>query len=1178
MFKQFLKYLITVFLVIFIHSAGLAQGQSEGIQTLVDEMVNSSDKNEINHGKISKNPNVPLLNNEKSINNLSSDIKIAKNDHEHSIIKKYFKVQTGDNLNFFGSDEFNQKQDDNLFFFNTVGDQYQLAPGDVLQITLRGLDSSSNQYQIENDGTIIVEDLYPINIDGLNLKEVKDYISEIIQIDDASAEVFVSLKSARLVTVQISGNVNSPRTIAVPAYTPLSRVIAHAGGINNSGSLRNIYLSQSDENTKIIDFYEFLQKPTIITDPLIRTSARIFVPNLGPTVAATGFLARPGIYELKQNKVKVEELLKLTGTTFLPSGSTLKILFYDNDGRTKSRKVTKDEIIYQGESLKVDFIETREVNISKIFGSVVKDYTLIPDDVISVKSALKGGAALSSEAYTPFALIIGKNNKNKAINLNEALINENITLPLGADLKVFNQEEYMSLLSINPNKSSNPIVSKLANTEVAEIYLDGKLIAYIPPNENSNLSDSIKDFYKPTSKTVYDIIFLKNKNGVNAFSMNDALSSSRKISLNAGDSLFIFENTFFEKLLKSISKIGVDTPSNTLIENVATVEGLQFNQQQREKENILARNLSYSKKILQKANITEIRLDGDLLTILPYFEGINSAKVLETLSGTLPNIINEFTIITDRRSDTAPMIKNLNETFILEKNQTINLISNRFYQDIISKYYTQYNDEFFNIVRSSDAVKVYVDGRLKLLMPPYFSVSDLDSFNLHINNAQLYRLFITLTKKKVNSSVWSTSIYDAKKLFSKENKVILYPFNEIDLFTKNFIKKEFIIQNQTVGDINDFKTDSEIYDKDATKKVELAKEDDNNSNLEFLIDELQSKNVSNRIKQSKSLMQYSLKTIVGGINFQGQYPVADGISLSEFILSAGGLKYKNYNTKVFITNTLNQNGRLIRKDPIIIDYSTLTEKKYILDGNYYINIVLPINDAINGQIELIGELLRPGKYVFSRSETLPDIINRAGGLSDIAFPLGAVLQRESIKKEQIASNNLLADQLEASIISVVQTDIDSADDQVEAVLGFANQLRTQEVSGRLSLNILDSDPSRPIYLEDGDILTIPKRPSHVTVLGAVQNKTNTMYNANYSIADYVKNAGGLTKVADYRKTFILLPNGESVLTDNNTIIPVGSVIIVPPKVDKLSILGLTDILSRVLGNIATSILAINNVN
>jgi protein involved in polysaccharide export with SLBB domain len=43
-------------------------------------------------------------------------------------------------------------------------------------------------------------------------------------------------------------------------------------------------------------------------------------------------------------------------------------------------------------------------------------------------------------------------------------------------------------------------------------------------------------------------------------------------------------------------------------------------------------------------------------------------------------------------------------------------------------------------------------------------------------------------------------------------------------------------------------------------------------------------------------------------------------------------------------------------------------------------------------------VLVPGKYSFTRSEKLQDIIKRAGGLSDVAYPLGAELQRESAKE------------------------------------------------------------------------------------------------------------------------------------------------------------------------------------
>ena len=248
----------------------------------------------------------------------------------------------------------------------------------------------------------------------------------------------------------------------------------------------------------------------------------------------------------------------------------------------------------------------------------------------------------------------------------------------------------------------------------------------------------------------------------------------------------------------------------------------------------------------------------------------------------------------------------------------------------------------------------------------------------------------------------------------------------------------------------------------------------------------------------------------------------------------------------------------------------------ILSGEYYVNIPTAINEAINGFVNLSGEFKVPGDYSFSSSETLSDIMQRAGGLTDTAFPLGAVLERKSIKAQEKESNNILASQLEASVLTLAQSDIDGVGEQIKAVLGFAQQLRNQPTTGRMTINIMDLNNN--LYLQDGDKLMLPKRPSHVSVVGAVQRTTVASYNSNKTYKDYIFSAGGLTKMADIRKAYLLLPNGESRLVDNNTVIPVGSVVVVPPKIDKLSILGLTDIISRVMGNIATSILAINNVN
>ena len=324
-------------------------------------------------------------------------------------------------------------------------------------------------------------------------------------------------------------------------------------------------------------------------------------------------------------------------------------------------------------------------------------------------------------------------------------------------------------------------------------------------------------------------------------------------------------------------------------------------------------------------------------------------------------------------------------------------------------------------------------------------------------------------------------------------------------------------------------------------------------------------------------MKNSLRTISGSVRFPGSYPVADSINISDFI-STAGLIESTAKSEIHITKAIKQENRLIRNNPVIFKSNDPELKELKLSGLYYLDVPLAINDAITGVIQIKGEVLIPGSYSFTRSETVQSIIRRAGGLSDVAFPLGAVLQRMSVKDQEKETNSILADHLEASVLNIAQSSLKEAGDQVQVVLGFANQLRRQPTVGRMALNILEENSSNPVFLEDGDVLTIPKRPSHVTIVGAVQRTTVASYTKGESFNHYVQAAGGSTKIADIRKSYLLLPSGESRKLNKSTVIPVGSVVIIPPRLDRLSILGTTDIISRVLGNIASSILAIQNVD
>ena len=210
------------------------------------------------------------------------------------------------------------------------------------------------------------------------------------------------------------------------------------------------------------------------------------------------------------------------------------------------------------------------------------------------------------------------------------------------------------------------------------------------------------------------------------------------------------------------------------------------------------------------------------------------------------------------------------------------------------------------------------------------------------------------------------------------------------------------------------------------------------------------------------------------------------------------------------------------------------------------------------------------------------MIKRAGGLTKVAYPLGLNFSRNTLKDQEQQTNLILANKLEQSIISLSQNQKEGAGDQINAILTYAKQLRTLPVNGRQTVNYANLSQADNIYLEDGDNIFIPKRPSHVSISGRVQNATIASYEKNKKIEDYIEDAGGFDRIADIKNIFVTLPNGQSLTQESlkkaGGIIPPGSVIIIPPKTDKLSLLGLTEVFSKVLGNIATSILAINAVS
>jgi protein involved in polysaccharide export with SLBB domain len=425
----------------------------------------------------------------------------------------------------------------------------------------------------------------------------------------------------------------------------------------------------------------------------------------------------------------------------------------------------------------------------------------------------------------------------------------------------------------------------------------------------------------------------------------------------------------------------------------------------------------------------------------------------------LPTLQNEFVIVQNRDKNSSVKIKNINYEFKIKKNDAINLISQGMYQKIINSYDNTESSALMNDVRESDAVKVYYDEKLTFLLSPNFAFSKQKIFDKITNSNDFYKLYIGFSTKQFNDNRWTLYSYDATTFFSDSENIIADASSIVYIYSEQYIRDNFLnIDEQALlkDNVYNKSINENRSPKFEARTIEVESLDQINNEI------TKNKNIDNGLSQPNSSLEYvaksmasKLRVINGAVMFPGAYPIADKARLKDLIDLVGVIKSKAA-SNILLSKSIKENDTLFISEPKIFRLDGLATNETILSGEYYVTVPRAINQSINGFIELSGEFMVPGSYPFSRDETLQKVIQRAGGLADTAYPLGAVLERKSIQAQEKESNNILAGQLEASVLSLAQSDLEGVGDQIKAVLGFSQQLRNLPTTGRMTINIMDS--------------------------------------------------------------------------------------------------------------------------
>lgn len=220
----------------------------------------------------------------------------------------------------FGKNIFNQK---NLSFLPNMNiptpEDYKLGPGDEIVIDIWGASQASLQQIISPEGSIVVDRLGPVYLNGMTIREANSYIQQKfssvysgIGNEGGSSQIKLTLGQIRTIQINILGEVAVPGTYALSSLSSVFHALYNAGGINDIGSLRSIQLYRKGKLIKTIDIYQYLLNGNTSGETRLMDGDIIMVPPYISLVEIVGKIKRPMFYEMTVTET-LSDLIKYSG-------------------------------------------------------------------------------------------------------------------------------------------------------------------------------------------------------------------------------------------------------------------------------------------------------------------------------------------------------------------------------------------------------------------------------------------------------------------------------------------------------------------------------------------------------------------------------------------------------------------------------------------------------------------------------------------------------------------------------------------------------------------------------------------------------------------------------------------------------------------------------------------------
>jgi polysaccharide export outer membrane protein len=328
---------------------------------------------------------------------------------------------------------------------------YILGVDDELTVDISGYAVANYNLKVSPEGTVKVENLAPIYVNGMTVTAAKEKIHQRLStlfagLRNGGLKMELTLTKVRTIKVTLVGEVANAGTYSLSSLATVFNALYASGGPGPNGSFRNIQLLRNNKVVNTIDIYDFLLKGAMTGNVSLQDRDVIFIPVASTTIEISGEVRRPYLFEIKPSD-SIDDVVKYAGG-FSDKAYSAQVKVVRSTGTEKeilsvSKETFSGFLLKNGDKIEVGAILDRFTNKVEVMGAVFRpgEYALTNNPTVS--KLLQSAEGLREDAFRTRALI-----KRLGDNLDPVMVPINLDSVLRGYDVAMKREDVLIIKSI----------------------------------------------------------------------------------------------------------------------------------------------------------------------------------------------------------------------------------------------------------------------------------------------------------------------------------------------------------------------------------------------------------------------------------------------------------------------------------------------------------------------------------------------------------------------------------------------------------------------------------------------------------------------------------------------------------------------------------------------------------